>query len=219
MRDLSRGLGVGVASSSRIHDAFAKPRLPAWGLLQLLVVELAGRAPDIDPEEEAKRFHRLWDTAAEETEATATGSEEPPPLHEVHVSRTPHHDPGEPGSLAAWNVGRATGARLSPEIRRVLIYTLADLYPLQMLADALVENVDFSPQLRPRWDEARDAVAYWRQVVRALELGAVQRDGVWHLLEATRRRWPENQDLHKIREFLGEERQYQEGAGGNADTL
>ncbi|WP_189949740.1 effector-associated domain EAD1-containing protein [Streptomyces alanosinicus] len=219
MRDLSRGLGVGVASSSRIHDAFTKPRLPAWGLLQLLVVELAGRAPDIEPEDEMKRFHRLWDTVAEEAEARAAGDEEPPPLHEVHVSRAP-------APRARWakisrrpEPGQVTGHSLPPEIKRVLVDTLAELYRTQNQAEELLEDMDFPPQTRPRWDATQDIVTYWRQVVRALELGAVQRGGVRQLLETMLRRWPGNQELHKIREFLGEERQQPGGAAGNADTL
>lgn len=64
VRELARALGTGVASSSRIHDAFTKPRMPDWGLLEVLVIELAGRAPDTDVAAEAKRFHGLWDSAA-----------------------------------------------------------------------------------------------------------------------------------------------------------
>ncbi|MFF4429745.1 hypothetical protein ACFYZ4_11315 [Streptomyces sp. NPDC001513] len=65
VRELARALGAGVVSSSRIHDAFTKPRLPAWGLVQVLVVELAGRTPGADADTEVKRFHGLWDEAAQ----------------------------------------------------------------------------------------------------------------------------------------------------------
>ncbi|MFC9596226.1 hypothetical protein ACFTUC_41335 [Streptomyces sp. NPDC056944] len=65
VRDLSRALGDGVASPSRIHDAFTKPRLPAWGLLDVLVTELARRVPRADPTAVFERFHDLWETAAE----------------------------------------------------------------------------------------------------------------------------------------------------------
>ncbi|MFF1344071.1 hypothetical protein ACFVYT_40730 [Streptomyces sp. NPDC058290] len=77
VRDLARALGVGVASSSRIHDAFTNPRLPAWGLVQLLVVELANRAPGADATAEVKRFHGLWDEAAQ-ADASATTENETP---------------------------------------------------------------------------------------------------------------------------------------------
>ncbi|MFJ8210443.1 hypothetical protein [Streptomyces sp. NPDC096033] len=65
MRDLARALGSGVVSSSRIHDAFTKPRLPTWGLVHVLVVELASRTPGAVAVAEVKRFHLLWDEAAE----------------------------------------------------------------------------------------------------------------------------------------------------------
>ncbi|MFJ7067927.1 hypothetical protein [Streptomyces sp. NPDC101115] len=76
VRDLSRALGVGVASPSRIHDAFTKPRLPDWGLLQVLVIELAGKIPRTDPTAEAERFHALWDAASAVGSAHIDG---PPP--------------------------------------------------------------------------------------------------------------------------------------------
>ncbi|MGW6569261.1 hypothetical protein [Streptomyces sp. NPDC054975] len=65
VRELAKALGQGVASSSRIHDAFTKPRLPDWGLVQLVVAELASRVPDATPAAEVKTFHGLWDNAAE----------------------------------------------------------------------------------------------------------------------------------------------------------
>lgn len=65
VRELARAMGSGVASSSRIHDAFTKPRLPAWGLVEVLVAELACRVPGGAPaDQEVKRFHDLWDAAA-----------------------------------------------------------------------------------------------------------------------------------------------------------
>ncbi|MFJ5879192.1 hypothetical protein ACIQD1_31270 [Streptomyces sp. NPDC093088] len=84
VRDLARALGTGVASSSRIHDAFTKPRLPAWGLVQLLVTELARRIPRADPERETERFHALWEAAAEAS-AEITGT----PTAPVDRSRQP----------------------------------------------------------------------------------------------------------------------------------
>ncbi|MEU9858777.1 hypothetical protein [Streptomyces sp. NPDC047974] len=65
LRDLVDALGNGVASRSRIGDVFAHPRLPAWGLLELLVTELASRARRPDPTAEVDRFHALWEAAAE----------------------------------------------------------------------------------------------------------------------------------------------------------
>ncbi|MFD6230524.1 hypothetical protein ACFWFZ_27220 [Streptomyces sp. NPDC060232] len=78
MRELARALGTAVVSSSRIHDAFTKPRLPTWGLVQMLVVELASRTPGADAAAEVKRLHTLWDEAAQ-ADLTDTGIEPLPP--------------------------------------------------------------------------------------------------------------------------------------------
>lgn len=65
VRELARALGSGVASSSRIHDAFTKPRLPVWGLVEVLVAELTSRIPSgPSTTEEVKRFHSYWEAAA-----------------------------------------------------------------------------------------------------------------------------------------------------------
>ncbi|MCL6293254.1 hypothetical protein [Streptomyces sp. 43Y-GA-1] len=66
-RVLASDLGGGVASSSRVHDAFSKPRLPDWGLLDVLVTELARRARMADAEKEVERFHNLWEKATTES--------------------------------------------------------------------------------------------------------------------------------------------------------
>ncbi|ROQ89014.1 class 3 adenylate cyclase [Streptomyces sp. 2132.2] len=75
MRELARALGTGVVSSSRIHDAFTKPRLPTWGLVQVLVVELANRTPGADATTEVKRLHTLWDEAAQAEASPQVGVE------------------------------------------------------------------------------------------------------------------------------------------------
>ena len=64
VRDLARGLGTGVASASRIHDAFTKDRLPKWGLVEMLVIELARSAPGLSVDDQIGRFHSLWQEAA-----------------------------------------------------------------------------------------------------------------------------------------------------------
>src|SRR4030081_1008433 len=62
VRELERRIGSnGLASKSRIHGAFSQDRLPAWGLVELIVRELALLIPGTDPEIEVPRFHRLWD--------------------------------------------------------------------------------------------------------------------------------------------------------------
>ncbi|WP_328982800.1 tetratricopeptide repeat protein [Streptomyces mirabilis] len=65
-----------MASSSRIHDAFTKPRLPGWGLVEVLVAELARRVPGgKEAMEEVKRFHGLWEAAAAAGLAPASSAE------------------------------------------------------------------------------------------------------------------------------------------------
>ncbi|MHB9858286.1 effector-associated domain EAD1-containing protein [Streptomyces sp. YIM S03343] len=110
-------------------------------------------------------------------------------------------------------------AKLPTEIKRALIDTLADLYRTQNQAEELLDDMEFPPRTRPRWDGAQEVVAFWRDLVRALELGAVQQDGLLRLVETALRRWPGNHDLQKILTFLRAERQEQAQAAGNADTL
>lgn len=64
LRELSSKVGREVASRSRIHDAFTSTRLPAWGLLQVLVHALTETVPDSDVGQEEKRLHALWLTAS-----------------------------------------------------------------------------------------------------------------------------------------------------------
>ncbi|KOV61834.1 effector-associated domain EAD1-containing protein [Streptomyces sp. MMG1121] len=109
--------------------------------------------------------------------------------------------------------------KLPTEIKRELIDTLADIYRTQIQAEELLEDMDFPPQARPRWDGSQEVTAYWRQVVRALELGAVQRDGVRQLLDTVLRRWPGNEVLKKILRFLSEEEQERAQSADNAETL
>lgn len=60
VRDLARSVGAGVASRSRIHDAFTDSRLPSWGLVQLLARALAQTVPAGDIAREEKDLHALW---------------------------------------------------------------------------------------------------------------------------------------------------------------
>lgn len=64
LAELVRGLGAGVASRSRVHETFSHARLPAWGLLELIVEQLARRVPGGPaPADEVHRFHKLWRAA------------------------------------------------------------------------------------------------------------------------------------------------------------
>ncbi|NNN34837.1 hypothetical protein HLK59_31640 [Streptomyces sp. S3(2020)] len=110
--------------------------------------------------------------------------------------------------------------KLPTEIKQALADTLANLYRTQTQAEELLDDMDFPPHTRPPWGAAgQDVVTFWRQVVRALDLGAVPREGVPQLVETALRRWPGNHDLLKIREFLRTEQRERPGAAGNADTL
>ncbi|MEU8030073.1 effector-associated domain EAD1-containing protein [Streptomyces sp. NPDC049099] len=109
--------------------------------------------------------------------------------------------------------------KLPPEIKRELVNLLGELYRTQNEAEEVLDDMDFPQQARPRWDAGQEVGAYWRQVVRALELGAVPREGVQQLVETVLGRWPGNQALQKIRAFLEEEDREQGGTAGNADTL
>ncbi len=60
LRNLVDGVGDGVAGKSRIHDAFSSGRLPAWGLLQLLVETMVKTAPGSDLGTEESRLYQLW---------------------------------------------------------------------------------------------------------------------------------------------------------------
>ncbi|MFJ9632389.1 effector-associated domain EAD1-containing protein [Streptomyces sp. NPDC091280] len=106
--------------------------------------------------------------------------------------------------------------KLPIEIKQQLMHTLAELYRTQNQAEDLLDDMDFPPQTRPRWDAGQEVVGFWGQVVRALELGAM-RDGVLRLVETALVRWQANHDLLKIRDFLRAERAEETEDGRNAD--
>jgi hypothetical protein len=69
LRDLVRAIGHGVVSRSRVHEAFTGERVPDWGLLDLLVEQLALKVPGgPSPDDEVRRFHALWLTAVGQPE-------------------------------------------------------------------------------------------------------------------------------------------------------
>lgn len=70
-RDLAKLIGVGVASKSRIYDAFSSDRLPSWGLLQVLAEALCASIPGTAFPAEEQKLHSFW--------LAATGGGEPPP--------------------------------------------------------------------------------------------------------------------------------------------
>lgn len=53
-------------SHTKIHHAFTRATLPTWGVVELVVEQLAKRArPRLDPEAEIDRFKALWDEVHE----------------------------------------------------------------------------------------------------------------------------------------------------------
>ncbi|MFF0561528.1 hypothetical protein [Streptomyces sp. NPDC004266] len=132
VRDLSRALGAGVASPSRIHDAFTKPRLPDWGLLDVLVTALAKKIPRADPAAEVERFHALWDAASEDqpapVDSSSAGAERdippPPPLTVPPPAIPPPLENGRQtsdldGLAADLAAGRLTAAQIEKALRTI----------------------------------------------------------------------------------------------------
>lgn len=67
LRQIAAGLGPGVVSHATVHNAFAGPRVPKWGYLELIVEELGGSIEE---------FRMLWLAArrAERGSGTATNT-------------------------------------------------------------------------------------------------------------------------------------------------
>ncbi|MFJ5532438.1 hypothetical protein [Streptomyces sp. NPDC093261] len=67
VRALVDRVGDTVAGRSRVHDVFSSERVPAWGLVELLVEALAEKAPGADQAREVERMHQLWLAASGHT--------------------------------------------------------------------------------------------------------------------------------------------------------
>ncbi|MDL5202780.1 hypothetical protein [Streptomyces sp. ALI-76-A] len=86
VRELVARVGGEVAGKSRVHDAFSSERVPAWGLVELLVETLAEMAPGADQAREVQRIHQLWLAASGHTAPEQLAplklseAKEPPPL-------------------------------------------------------------------------------------------------------------------------------------------
>ncbi|WP_406730414.1 DnaB-like helicase N-terminal domain-containing protein [Streptomyces sp. NBC_01794] len=75
-------LAVGkVVSHTKIHHAFIKPLLPSWGVVDVVVEQLALQArPRLVAETEVNRFKDLWDRAHAEESSTPPVAGSPTPL-------------------------------------------------------------------------------------------------------------------------------------------
>lgn len=71
-RELQRAVKK-AASHTKIHHAFIKPQLPAWGVVEVVVEQLAKAArPKLSEEAEVDRFKTLWDAASDAVSASVT---------------------------------------------------------------------------------------------------------------------------------------------------
>ncbi|MET8023330.1 DnaB-like helicase N-terminal domain-containing protein [Streptomyces avermitilis] len=70
-----------IVSHTNIHHAFIKPALPSWGLVEVIVEQLADMArPRLAAEAEVNRFKTLWDeahTSASVAMSVASNAEPP----------------------------------------------------------------------------------------------------------------------------------------------
>lgn len=75
VRKLHEAIGEAV-SHTKIHHAFTKPKVPSWGIVELVVEVLAAQArPRMDPEAEVDRFKALWDRASASRSGTTDHSQ------------------------------------------------------------------------------------------------------------------------------------------------
>ncbi len=120
LRDLSRKVGEEVASRSRIHDAFTSSRLPAWGLLQVLVHALTQTVPDSDAGQEEKRLHALWLTAS------GTAQDEARPQPRVEQARLSESVPVILAMRLEWVRPAVLGVSVRRSLRRYVASALQD---------------------------------------------------------------------------------------------
>jgi hypothetical protein len=86
-------LAVGkVVSHTNIHHAFVKPVVPSWGVVEVVVEQLAHQArPRLVAETEVNRFKALWDEAHASASGPPTPTGGPPP-----PSASKRESPSEP---------------------------------------------------------------------------------------------------------------------------
>jgi replicative DNA helicase len=65
-RDIQKDVGRNVVSHTTIHKALSGPRLPGWGIVELMVEALASRSRQ-DPETITETFRALWEAASKST--------------------------------------------------------------------------------------------------------------------------------------------------------
>ncbi|MFM9760759.1 hypothetical protein [Streptomyces scabiei] len=118
VRELVERVGGGiVAGRSRIHDAFSSPRLPAWGLIQILVEALVKNVPGANLEQEELRFHQLWIAASGQNFQDSPEVRTPIPQQVLAPTRPPRR-PAPP--VLAMRVEWVAPALLDVDTRRNL---------------------------------------------------------------------------------------------------
>ncbi|MEV7312725.1 DnaB-like helicase N-terminal domain-containing protein [Streptomyces microflavus] len=109
-------LAVGKAAShTKIHHAFVKPTLPSWGVVEVVVEQLARQArPRLSTEDEINRFKGLWDKVHASVFASPVSAE--------HQTFTNTHQPSSGAVPPALMPSAFTG-------QNALIYqAILDLY-------------------------------------------------------------------------------------------
>ncbi|MFE1923436.1 hypothetical protein ACFW91_12800 [Streptomyces asoensis] len=118
VRELVERVGGGdVAGRSRVHDAFSSPRLPAWGLVQILAEALVSKIPGVDPKQEEMRLHRLWIAASGQSPQDSAELRTPIP-QQVPAPVRPQRRPAQP--ILAMRVEWAAPTLLDVDTRRSL---------------------------------------------------------------------------------------------------
>lgn len=171
VRDLARALGAGVVSASRVHDAFTKPRLPDWGLVRVLLVELAARTPGMDVATEVKRFHTLWDEAAQ---AEASPANDSPFVSErAAASRPAAAGPGwQMNEIRTMLLAEVSGVARRSQVEQEFTHLT-----LHRLLDGLLADAGIDAKVRRRIDRGDgtvdliDSVVYVPVLLRALLKG------------------------------------------------
>jgi hypothetical protein len=124
--------GERVVSHTTIHHAFTKPARPSWGVVELVVEELAKRArPRIDPEAEVDRFKALWDAVE------GDGSGDEPPV--------------EPASPHGVGSSDPPSSAVLPEVQELIVELRRIKDRRGMTLEALARRTGYS---RSSWNRA-----------------------------------------------------------------
>ncbi|MFE7129993.1 hypothetical protein ACFVIM_03965 [Streptomyces sp. NPDC057638] len=126
---------TGAISRTRLHDAFSKPGLPPWDVIDALVEVLATRAHSTSPESEIPLFERMWRTAALAELSPGPAPAAPPrPAHSPQLTAGTEKSPAEIVSL----LGRLRSSELGESMHEIL-RTAARTYSISELPHVVME--------------------------------------------------------------------------------